>query len=154
MTLPACGVYQTTQGLAGVPSGRLVYFHNHGDPGPGIYLPERWVLNRAVWSRRGHTLGDESMAAALAPLPDEGLYVVISSFFCCAKRCTQYHENQLVQLGYDGAATPLLFVPEMTGLGLGFPERGNRLDSSAFSKMKLLVVARAENETPGEAFIH
>ena len=46
--LPPCGIYRTDLALGDeVPAGRLVYFHDHGDPGPGIYLPRDWVANRA-----------------------------------------------------------------------------------------------------------
>jgi hypothetical protein len=123
MPLPPCGLYRTTQPIAGIPAGRLVYFHNHGDPGPGLYLPERWELNRARWQARGHTLPDEADARHLQPLPAEGLYAVRERFHCCPQRCMTYEPNQLVQLGYDGEGTALLFVPEFGRAGLGFPER-------------------------------
>jgi hypothetical protein len=45
--LPPCGVYRTKTAVAGIEAGRLVYFHNHGDPGPGLYPPESWAQNRA-----------------------------------------------------------------------------------------------------------
>ena len=121
--------------MAGIPANRLVYFHNHGDPGAGLYLPEKWNLNRAQWQPRGHTLPDQAVAQHLAPLPAEGLYVVKETFFCCEKRCVEYPPRQLVQLGYGGEATPLLFIPEFSARGLGFPERG-----------QLLVGLRAEGQ--------
>ena len=69
MALPPCGLYRTTRALDHVPAGRLVFFHNHGDPGPGIYLPSGWVLNRARWHERGHTIPSPEWAASLAALP-------------------------------------------------------------------------------------
>ena len=39
-----------------VEAGRLVYFHNHGNPGPGLYFPERWTHNRAHFTPRGSTV--------------------------------------------------------------------------------------------------
>ena len=54
--LPPCGIYRTLAQVGDVPAGRLVYFHNHGDPGPGVYLPERWSANRAHFQARGHVL--------------------------------------------------------------------------------------------------
>lgn len=37
-----CGLYRTTRPIPdAVPAGVLVYYHNHGDPGPGVYLPDR-----------------------------------------------------------------------------------------------------------------
>jgi hypothetical protein len=153
MALPPCGLYRTTQPVAGVPAGRLVYFHNHGDPGAGIYLPQSWSLNRASWQPRGHTLSNDGEAQHLTALPPEGLYSVKESFFCCEKRCNKYETNQLVQLGYDGEATPLLFVPEFTARGLGFPERGNRLDDALLSRLVLLRVAQG-TEAPRDTFMH
>lgn len=153
MALPPCGLYRTTQPVAGVPAGRLVYFHNHGDPGAGIYLPQSWSGNRASWQTRGHTLPDEASAQHLAPLPPEGLYAVKETFFCCEKKCLEYPAQQLVQLGYDGEATPLLFVPELGQKGLGFPERGNRLSMPQLGKLTLLRVAQAA-EAPRDTFVH
>ena len=153
MALPPCGLYRTTQSVAGVPAGRLVYFHNHGDPGAGLYLPESWSGNRASWQKRGHTLPDEAAAQNLVPLPAEGLYAVREAFFCCEKQCVRFEANQLVQLGYDGEATPLLFVPEFSSKGLGFPERGNRLDPASLWKLTLLKVAQGA-EAPRDGFVH
>lgn len=153
MALPPCGLYRTTSTVAGVPAGRLVYFHNHGEPGAGIYLPASWTLNRAQWQPRGHTLANEHEATHLSPLPAEGLYVVKAPFFCCEKRCLEYPAQQLVQLGYDGEATPLLFVPEFTARGLGFPERGQKLDAAHFEKLSLVRVAQGRDVVP-DGFVH
>lgn len=153
MALPPCGLYRTTQTVAGIPAGRLVYFHNHGDPGAGLYLPERWSANRASWQPRGHTLPNQEEAQHLSPLPPEGLYAVKETFHCCPRECVRYEANQLVQLGYDGEATPLLFVPEFSTRGLGFPERGNKLDGSALGKLTLLKVAQG-SEAPRDGFVH
>lgn len=153
MALPPCGLYRTTHAVAGIPAGRLVYFHNHGDPGAGLYLPESWNLNRAKWAPQGFTLPDEASAGFLAPLPPEGLYAVKEPFYCCEKQCVRYEANQLVQLGYDGAATPILFVPEFTAKGLGFPERGNALAHAALAKLTLLRVAQG-TEVVRDGFMH
>lgn len=153
MALPPCGLYRTTADVAGIPKNRLVYFHNHGEPGAGLYLPSSWALNRARWNARGHTLPDEAAAAHLAPLPPEGLYVVKAPFHCCERRCMEYAPRQLVQLGYDGEATPLLFIPEFSTKGLGFPERGQKLDGAHFSKLELLRVATGA-EAPVDRFVH
>jgi len=53
--LPDCGLYRTVAPIAGIPAGRLVYFHNHGEPGPGFYFPESWTHNRAKFSASGTT---------------------------------------------------------------------------------------------------
>jgi hypothetical protein len=156
MALPPCGLYRTTQSVAGVPAGRLVYFHNHGDPGAGLYLPSGWAANRASWHPSGHTLPDEAAAKHLSPLPPEGFYSVRTPFFCCEKRCVEFQQHQLVQLGYDGEGTPLVFTPELGGRGLVFPERGNRISEADFGKLTLLRVARAAEEQaqPRGLFVH
>jgi hypothetical protein len=142
-TLPACGLYRTTQALEGhVPAGRLVYFHNHGDPGPGIYLPSGWALNRARWHENGHTVTPE-WAATLGALPAEGLYRVRETFTCCAKRCRTYEPELLVQLGYNGEAAPLLFVPEWTEAGLAIPEMGLPIDTDRLRALAALTVVEA-----------
>ncbi len=153
MALPPCGLYRTLREVAGVPAGRLVYFHNHGEPGAGIYLPQSWSLNRASWNERGHTLSNDGEAQHLAPLPTEGLYSVNAPFFCCERQCVRFEPNQLVQLGYDGEATPLLFLPELSPKGMGFPERGTRLEPSTLKNLTPLSVAKS-NEAPRDPFMH
>lgn len=142
MAHPPCGLYRTTQPLDSVPAGRLVYFHNHGDPGAGIYLPERWNLNRAQWQQRGFTVPDEAWSTTMTPLAAEGLYRVGERFFCCEKRCRAFEQNMLVQLGYNGEGDALLFVPEWARAGLGFPERGNRIDADVIARLQPLSVAQ------------
>lgn len=150
---PPCGLYRTTRALGELPAGRLVNFHDHGDPGPGIYLPRGWALNRAEWHAQGHTVPDAEWSATLVPLPAEGLYRVRDEFFCCEKRCVHFHPGQLVQLGYDGEATPILFVPEWTARGLAFPERGTRLEAAGLTKLDRLTVAEAK-DAPKSELVH
>lgn len=145
-THPPCGLYRTTVALEGVPAGRLVYFHNHGNPGAGVYLPERWETNRVRWHAHGHTAPGPEWSQTLAPLPPEGLYRVKESFFCCEKKCREYPAEALVQLGYNGEAEAILFVPEWTPVALGFPERGTKIDAAHFGKLSLLNVAQARTE--------
>jgi len=150
---PPCGLYRTTRALEALPAGRLVFFHNHGDPGPGIYLPRAWNLNRAEWHAKGTTVSDPAWSSTLEALPEEGLYSVQSSFFCCEQSCVRFEEGQLVQLGYDGEAQPILFMPEWSARGLGFPARGTRLDRDRLGHIKLLKVARGA-ESPRETMMH
>lgn len=149
--LPPCGLYRTTLALEGhVPAGRLVYFHNHGDPGPGVYLPSGWSANRARWEDRGHTVPSMSWAATLVQLPVEGLYRVREEFTCCEKACRTYEPELLVQLGYDGEAHPLLFVPELGATGLALPELGLPIDDDRLAKLApLRVVETEDDESPG-----
>lgn len=145
--LPPCGPYRTTIGIdQHVPAGRLVYFHNHGDPGPGVYLPMGWRLNRAEWAEHGHTIPSAAWAHSLAPLAPEGFYRVTEPFACCARACRTYEADLLVQLGYDAAAAPLLFVPEWTAAGLAFPEVGIQIDADRLSRLALLRIVEADDD--------
>lgn len=146
--LPPCGIYRTTQALEGIPAGRLVYFHNHGDPGPGVYLPDRWANNRAIWQARGTTAPGAEWIASLSALTAEGLYRVREEFFCCPRNCRRYDQGALVQLGYDGEANPLLFVPEWSEAGLKFPLEGQKLEPTNLPRLEPLKVAQAKPE-PG-----
>lgn len=148
MSHPPCGFYKTTQPLEGVPAGRLVYFHNHGEPGAGIYLPRDWSLNRVRWHDRGVTVPDENWSSTLQPLANEGLYRVRERFSCCEKNCRWFEPGQLVQLGYNGDGESLLFTPEWTQQGLGFPERGSRIDADRAKKLEALLVPSAQNALP------
>ena len=94
--LPPCGIYLTKSAIGSVPEGRLVYFHNHGDPGPGIYLPSSWRGNRARFEARGHLLPDPTDASALEKLPREGFYRVAQAFHCCANECRRFEPESLV----------------------------------------------------------
>ncbi len=149
--LPPCGLYRTTVAIGEVAAHRLVYFHNHGDPGPGLYLPEGWDANRARFPPRGFTLPApvEAHAATLAPLAPEGFYRVVRPFFCCEKRCREFEPDLLVQLGYNGAAEPILFVPEREKLGVAIPTQGSALDAKALANLAPLKLAH--RHTPAEA---
>jgi len=153
--LPPCGLYRTTLALdEHVPSGRLVYFHNHGDPGPGIYLPSSWTANRARWQERGHTIPAPAWATSLVPLPAEGFYRVVEEFTCCAQRCRTFEPDLLVQLGYDGDARPLLFVPELTGSGLGLPELGLPIEDEQLARLAPLRVVEPDDEEEAPSSLH
>lgn len=152
-THPPCGLYRTTQPLNNVPAGRLVFFHNHGDPGAGIYVPRAWHFNRAEWHERGDTVPGAEWSSTMQALPSEGLYSVQSAFHCCDKQCTRYETGQLVQLGYDGEANPILFVPEWTARGLVFPERGTKLEADRLGKLALLRVAQG-SDAPRHSMMH
>lgn len=150
-TLPPCGLYRTTAAIGDVPAGRLVYFHNHGDPGPGIYQPSGWVANRARFHAHGTTLPDPAAAATLEPLAPEGFYRVTEPFYCCAQRCRLFEVDSLVQLGYDGSATPILFVPEIVDGRLVVPEMGTRIDRSRMERIRMLRVAVVDRPEGGPA---
>ncbi|MGE0791754.1 MAG: hypothetical protein AB7S26_39125 [Sandaracinaceae bacterium] len=140
VTLPACGLYLTTAPIDTVPAGRLVYFHNHGDPGPGIYLPASWEGNRARFQAKGHLLPAPDDARHLAPLLAEGFYRVRESFTCCEKRCRQFEADTLVQLGYNGVGDAILFEPEWSAGQLTLPTRGTVIDRGKTAQLTRLRV--------------
>ncbi len=138
---PPCGLYRTSEAIGSIPAGRLVFFHDHGDPGPGVYLPESWSQNRAKFASGGTTIQSEAQAASLQPLLAEGLYRVEESFTCCDKNCRTFEADTLVQLGYNGNAQPILFLPEWGPAGLSFPESGQRVDDLRLARLGFLLVA-------------
>jgi hypothetical protein len=142
MALPPCGLYRTRAAIGSIPSGRLVFFHNHGDPGPGIYLPSGWKRNRVELQARGQTLEDpERQLRDLEPLPPEGLYRVLEPFFCCAQKCRQFETEAMLELGYNGEGQAIVFVPELVDGMLAIPTTGTAIDPECLSKLKQLRVA-------------
>jgi hypothetical protein len=138
--LPPCGLYRTTAPIGTVEAGRLVYFHNHGNPGAGVYFPDRWDHNRAHFSPKGVTLPTGYDTSTFKPLPREGFYRVATSFVCCEKNCVTFQPDTLVQLGYNGNGVPLLFQPELRGGAIGVPERGTKIDDAALDNLVALNV--------------
>lgn len=143
--LPPCGIYRTKTAIAGVEANRLVYFHNHGDPGPGVYYPEAWNQNKAKWSERGQTCPpDFDASASLETLALEGFYRVTKEFHCCEKLCTKFEPDVFVQLGYNGNAQAILFVPELTKNGIQLPQRGTIIDDKNLKHLILVRVGQRE----------
>ncbi len=143
MALPPCGLYRTTAAIGEVPAGRFVYFHNHGDPGPGIYTPSAWNHNRATFHRRGVTLPDVELAATLHPLPREGLYRVVRDFTCCEQRCRTFASESLVQLGYNGEGRAIVFLPTLTEAGVALPASGTLIEDDRLANLASLKVQEA-----------
>jgi hypothetical protein len=141
MQLPPCGLYRTRATIGAIPAGKLVFFHNHGDPGPGLYLPSGWRRNRVELQDRGQTLEDPDLLRHLEPLPPEGLYRVLEPFFCCAQKCREYQPETLVELGYNGEGQAILFLPEMVDGMLAIPTSGTAIDHTSLSRLKQLRVA-------------
>lgn len=139
--LPACGLYRTGRALGEVAIGRLVYFHNHGNPGAGIYVPTGWHQNRARFAENGMPIPDAEWAQSLVALPAEGFYRVESLFDCCDKKCRSFEPTLMVQLGYDASAEAILFVPEWTANGFVLPDRGSRISSDRLRKLTALKVS-------------
>ena len=139
--LPPCGIYRTLRAIDTIEAGRLVYFHNHGDPGPGLYLPDTWSHNRARFSSRGMTVPANFDPKAIESLRSEGFYRVTGEFYCCDKKCKQFETDMLVQLGYNGAADALVFLPEVGGGGVHLPDRGSLVDAKQLRNLAPLKVA-------------
>jgi hypothetical protein len=136
--LPPCGIYRTVKAFGTVEAGRLVYFHNHGNPGPGVYFPEKWNHNRAQFSENGTTVPTDFDPKVLSPLLAEGFYRVTSSFYCCEKQCAKFEPDAFVQLGYNGAGKALVFVPELGPHGITIPERGSMVDDNQLKNLTAL----------------
>ena len=145
MKLPPCGLYRTTGQIGAIPAGRLVYFHNHGEPGPGLYLPAGWKANQRQLQARGTLLPSPEDVRLLEPLPAEGFYRVSATFHCCAQRCRSFEPDQLVQLGYDAAGQAIVFVPELVDGMLAVPQQGSRIDHDNLQHLKLLKVPRSQS---------
>lgn len=150
MQLPPCGLYRTLAPVAGIPTGRLVYFHNHGNPGPGLYLPDNWKGNRVQLSKKGNTLPDPSEVRHLEPLPAEGFYRVVEEFHCCDKKCRLFPAELLVQLGYNGQGQAIVFTPEIVDGMLAIPERGSAIDDDNFQYLKQLKLVTSKTGAQGE----
>jgi len=140
MNLPPCGLYRTTAQIGAIPAERLVYFHNHGDPGPGLYLPETWKGNRVQLAKRGNLLPDPGDVRHLEPLPPEGFYRVVEAFHCCEKRCRRFEPESLVQVGYNGNGHAILFLPEIVDGMLAIPSQGAAIDHENLMYLKHLRV--------------
>jgi hypothetical protein len=144
--LPPCGIFRTLRAIKTIEAGRLVYFHNHGDPGPGLYLPESWTHNRARFSSNGMTVPDDFDPSALLALRPEGFYRVTAAFYCCDKQCTKFEPDALVQLGYNGAASALVFFPQLGGAGLHLPNRGSSVDDKQLKHLAALKVSESKEQ--------
>ena len=142
-----CGLYRTTLAIDdSIHPGMLVYYHNHGDPGPGIYLPVDWANNRAVFDENGTTVPNAQYAESLEPLPPEGLYRVVREFHCCQEKCQHFEEDLLVQLGYNGDAEPILFVPAWVESELRLPESGSIIEPWKLNQIAPLKVPEEDPE--------
>ena len=138
--LPKCGIYRTSKPVQKVAKNQLVYFHNHGDPGPGLYLPTHWKNNQAQFAPKGMPLQDLNEVHTLKPLMAQGLYRVEREFYCCSQNCVHFHPNQLVQLGYTPQAQPILFFPFWDDAELRFPNKGTRIDAENFQHLRRLLL--------------
>lgn len=144
MKLPPCGLYRTTAPVGSIPEGRLVYFHNHGEPGPGLYLPSGWKANQVELQPRGVLLPSPDDVRLLEPLPAEGFYRVTRSFYCCDKHCRSFEPDLLLQLGYNASGDAILFAPELVDGMLAIPSQGSRIDPINFANLEMLKVPKSK----------
>jgi hypothetical protein len=142
--LPPCGLYRTAAKIGGIEAGRLVYFHNHGDPGPGLYFPQSWTNNRVQWASQGMTAPAPFDAAWLQPLLPEGFYRVTREFACCDKKCVTFSPESFVQLGYNALGKGLLFIPLLGAGGIAIPDRGVLIDDNKVENLAPLAVAESK----------
>ncbi len=142
--LPPCGIYKTLESIGKIPEHRLVYFHNHGNPGPGLYLPEGWHQNRASFSSQGHILENLEDVTHLAPLLPEGFYRATRELVL--KDNARIEKETFVQIGYNGEANAILFLPRVGIDGFEIPERGWKLKPGFELALALVKVARQKND--------
>ncbi len=139
--LPPCGLYRTTVRLGPIAAGRLVSFHNHGDEGPGLFLPSGRAGGLTRFAEEGVLLDAPWWASTLDPLPFEGLYRVREAFHCCDKRCALFEPELLVLLSFTDEAQPALSVPEWTDRGLDLAVQGRLIERARIAKLCPLRVA-------------
>ncbi len=147
MQLPPCGLYRTTGAIGSVNEGRLVYFHNHGNPGPGIYVPKEWRYNRVQFEQKGQVLEDPGLVRHLQPLPAEGFYRVTEPFHCCEKQCRLFEQDALLQLGYNSEAEPILFIPELVDSMFAVPAKGWKTSLETLVNVRQLRVPVTKRDT-------
>lgn len=112
--LPPCGLYRTTRPLPGhetrVPSGVLVYFHNHSEEGlPQVLLPETSRFNRWHFHGAGIQFRSLPWATSLLSVPAQGFYALKDKL---AFDGGEWPKGTLVQLGYTRSADPVLFIAQ------------------------------------------
>ena len=113
--LPECGLYRTTKPLpeheGEVPSGILVYFHNHSDSGlPLVVVPDHNVHNRWHFHGSGIPFRGLSWADTLVKLPGEGFYMLRKALTFDGG---EWPKGALVQLGYTRTGDPILFIGQV-----------------------------------------
>lgn len=139
--LPLCGLYRTTAALGDIPSGRLVSFHNHGDHGPGVFLPTGWIHHRAQFSSVGVAIPSPGWSRTLDALAPEGVYRVRESFFCCERQCRSFDRDLLVQLAYTPEAAPVVLVFIARDDALVLPAQGNLVDRATVARLSPVQVS-------------
>jgi hypothetical protein len=111
-----CGLYKATKALPGhedaVPSGTLVYFHNHSSnngPLPSVIPPDHNVHNR--WHFHAETAIDNirspSWVESLEKVPEQGFYTLRRELTFDGG---SWPKGSIVQLGYTRTGDAILFI--------------------------------------------
>jgi hypothetical protein len=113
--LPECGLYLTTKPLpeheTAIPSGVLVYFHNHSDSGlPLVIAPDHNIHNRWHFHGAGIPFRGLSWADSLVKLPAEGFYMMRRAL---PFEGGEWPKGGLIQLGYTRNGDPILFIAQV-----------------------------------------
>jgi hypothetical protein len=113
--LPNCGLYRTSKPLpeheTEIPTGVLVYFHNHSDSGlPVVITPDHNILNRWHFHGSGIPFRGLSWADSLVKLPSEGFYMLRKGL---EFEGGSWPKATLVQLGYTKQGEPILFIAQL-----------------------------------------
>lgn len=137
--LPPCGVYRTTAPLPGkeewVRENLLVYFHNHSQQGPPLLLlPATNGGNRWGFHDKGYLIRDPEYVDTLVPLLEEGLYVLTEPIYL--SRDEFIPEETLVQLGYNRAGDPILFLAKFSDNQIVFPNSGLKCTLEIFDMLR------------------
>lgn len=138
---PPEGLYRTTTPMPGkaesVPAGRLWLFRHSSEQGDPILLsPETNTNNRWTFNRRGHLCKDAIWLSTLVRLKPEGFYVLEGPVTIEGGRMLGTH--QLVQLGYNGNAEPIIFFPktdQTRGNDLAFPTAGMKITEAVYQRL-------------------
>ncbi|MGZ3424235.1 MAG: hypothetical protein ACXWUG_22510 [Polyangiales bacterium] len=112
----SCGLYRTTRPLATAPDriGAGILINLHSCPrlaaqGPVVHLPQYSAFNRWAWCHDSHSVSPLSWIETLIALPAEGFYLLREPL---EFEAASWPAQSLVQLGYDRAGTPLLFLAQ------------------------------------------
>lgn len=137
--LPPCGLYSTTKALPGkeewVRERLLVYYHNHSQQGPPLLLlPSVNTQNRWSFHEKGYLIRDPGFSETLVALKDEGLYVLTEPIYL--SRDEFIPEETLVQLGYNRAGDPILFLAKFNDNVITFPNSGLKCTLEIFDLLK------------------
>jgi hypothetical protein len=137
--LPPCGLYRTSEPLPGkekwVKEQMLVYFHNHSEQGPPlILLPASNRGNKWDFHDKGYLVKATEYVDTMIPLKDEGYYVLRDPIHLSPEEFIP--ERTLVQLGYNRAGEPILFLSQFGRNSISFPEDGLKCTLDIFKLLK------------------